>query len=146
MLAEKTRTDQLYWGKVINQWFNYVKRPTVLHGRPGIYFISLHTNSYTNSSVNGLEVYTATDKGAGYELGYNILSSLVQSTGLRNRGMKDGAELRVLKNAQMPATLVEMGYISNEGDAILLRDNPELFAQGLYNGICSYFDALEMTE
>ena len=110
------------------------------------YFISLHTNSYTNSSVNGLEVYTATDKGAGYELGYNILSSLAQSTGLRNRGMKDGAELRVLKNAQMPATLVEMGYISNEGDAILLRDNPELFAQGLYNGICSYFDALEMTE
>ena len=107
------------------------------------YFISLHTNSYTSTSVSGIEVYTAKGDEEGYALGNDILNALVESTDLRNRGMRDGSDLRVLKNAQMPATLIEMGYISNEGDATLLRDSSELFIQGLYNGILSYFDNLE---
>ena len=107
------------------------------------YFISLHTNAYTDSSVRGLEVYTAQGDEEGYALGYEILKELVESTNLRNRDMRDGSDLRVLKNAQMPAALVEMGYITNEDDAILLRDSSELFIQGLYNGILSYFDNLK---
>ena len=107
------------------------------------YFISLHINDYHDFSAHGLEVYTANGDTEGYALGYDILNALVKSTGLRNRGMKNGSELRVLKNAQMPATLVEMGFINNEKDAILLRDSSELFVQGLYNGILSYFDNLE---
>ncbi len=108
------------------------------------YFISLHTNSYkTDLSVRGIEVYTANGDEEGYALGNDILNELVESTGLRNRGMRNGSELRVLKNAQMPATLVEMAYLSNADDAKLLDESPELFAQGLYNGIQSYFDALE---
>ena len=107
------------------------------------YFISLHTNSYTNSSVSGIEVYTANGDDEGYSLGYEILNELVKSTNLRNRDMRNGSELRVLKNAKMPAVLVEMGYLSNENDAILLRDSSELFVQGLYNGILNYFNSLE---
>ena len=107
------------------------------------YFISLHTNSFNNSSVNGLEVYVADGDTSGYDLGNEILDELIKSTGLHSRGMKDGSDLRVLKNATMPATLVEMGFISNDDDAILLRDNPELFAQVIFNGIKAYFDALE---
>ena len=107
------------------------------------YFISLHTNSFSTSSAHGLEVYTAKDDEEGYAIGNEILNALVETTNLRNRGMKDGSHLRVLKNAQMPAALIEMGFISNENDAILLRDSSELFIQGLYNGILSYFNTLE---
>lgn len=110
------------------------------------YFISLHTNSYTDPSVKGLEVYTAEGDEVGYELGENILKSLVKATALRNRGMKDGSKLRVLKNATMPAVLVEMGFISNADDAALLDESPELFAQAVYDGVCTYFDTLEITE
>jgi N-acetylmuramoyl-L-alanine amidase len=107
------------------------------------YFISLHTNAADISSARGLEVYTTTDDSDGYELGEQILNALVKSTELRNRGMKNGDHLRVLKNAKMPAALIEMGFISNEDDAILLRDSSDLFITGLYNGIISYFDGLE---
>ena len=108
------------------------------------YFISLHTNSYkTDLSVRGVEVYTANGDEEGYALGNDILNELVESTGLRNRGMRNGSELRVLKNAKMPATLVEMAYLSNADDAKLLDESPELFAQGIFNGIQAYFDALE---
>ena len=103
------------------------------------YFISLHINAYTNSTATGLEVYTATDDSIGYAIGEKILNALVASTELRNRGMKDGDHLRVLKKATMPAILVEMGFITTESDAALLDQSPELFAQGVYNGILSYF-------
>lgn len=110
------------------------------------YFISLHTNSYKNDlSVRGVEVYTANGDEEGYALGNNILNELVESTSLRNRGMRDGSELRVLKNAQMPAALVEMAYLSNADDAKLLDESPELFVQGIYNGILSYFEDFEAT-
>lgn len=107
------------------------------------YFISLHINSFTSSSVTGLEVYTATGDSDGYAIGEKILNALVDSTKLRNRGMRDGSDLRVLQNATMPAALIEMGFISNESDAALLDDSPDLFAKGVYNGILNYFDNLE---
>lgn len=107
------------------------------------YFISLHINASEDyPTATGLEVYTATADTVGYEIGDSILKELVKTTGLRDRGMKNGDKLRVLKNAKMPAALIEMGFITNESDASLLRDSSELFVQGLYDGILSYFDDL----
>jgi N-acetylmuramoyl-L-alanine amidase len=38
----------------------------------------------------------------------------------------------------MPAVLVEIGFISNPEEAALMRSSPEVFAQGIYNGIVEY--------
>ena len=103
------------------------------------YFISLHTNSYTDGSANGIEVYVADQESESYTFGNSILQGLIGSTNLRNRGMKINSELRVLKNATMPAALLEMGFISNAQDAALLAESPELFAEGIFNGILNYF-------
>ena len=103
------------------------------------YFISLHVNSFTSSSATGIEVYTVEPSGVSYDFGSALLRGLIQSTGLNNRGMKQ-KDFRVIKNATMPAALLEMGFISNSDDAALLSKEPELFAQGIYNGILDYFD------
>lgn len=109
------------------------------------YFISLHINSYTESSAHGIEVHTVSNTGESYDFGSALLDGLIDSTALRNRGMKQSPNLYVLKNATMPAVLVEMGFISNADDAKLLSANPELFAQGLYNGILNYFNLAPIT-
>ena len=57
----------------------------------------------------------------------------------------DAQRTVVLKNATMPATLLEMGFISNANDAAMLAENPQLFAQGIYNGILSYFQLPSLT-
>ena len=67
------------------------------------------------------------------------MKGLVESTKLRDRGVQVSSTLRVLLKATMPAALVEMGFISNASDAALLSEHPELFAEGLYNGILDYF-------
>ena len=87
-------------------------------------------------------ISVAEESGTSYDFGSCILSELIESTGLRNRDMKTNPELYVLKNATMPAVLVEMGFISNRYDAELMAYSPELFAEGLYRGILQYYGLL----
>lgn len=102
------------------------------------YFISLHTNASDNSSATGVEAYAYARNTRGYNLGEDIVENLAEATGLRNRGIKVRPGLYVLKNTNMPAVLVEMGFITNPRDAALMNNNPELFARGIYNGIVEY--------
>ena len=102
------------------------------------YFVSLHTNASTNSSVSGSEVLVYTEPSIASELGEDILFWLNRTTGLRNRGIVERPGLYVLRKTKMPAVLVEMGFISNASDAALMNNSPELFAEGIYNGILQY--------
>ena len=103
------------------------------------YFISLHVNSFTQESAHGLEVHVMEENTVSHAFGNSLLQGLLKSTGLRDRGMKISPSLYVLKNATMPAALVEMGFISNVGDSTLLAEQPDLFAKGIYNGILEWF-------
>ncbi len=102
------------------------------------YFVSIHTNASEQSSASGVEAYSYAGNTPAFELGEDIVSELVDVTGLRDRGMKVRPGLYVLKKTNMPAVLVEIGFITNPGDAALMRDDPELFARGIYQGIVDF--------
>ena len=102
------------------------------------YFISIHTNASDQSSASGVEAYSYSRDSRAFRLGEEIVNGIVNVTGLRDRGMKVRPGLYVLKNTNMPAVLVELGFITNPGDAALMRDDPELFAEGIYRGIVDY--------
>ena len=104
-------------------------------------FLSLHTNAAANSSASGSEalIYSRLSRVA-YGVAEDILDSLNEATGLRNRGVVERPGLYVLKETNMPAVIVEMGFISNPGDADLMVNSPELFARGIYNGIVDFYD------
>ena len=102
------------------------------------YFISIHTNAASSSSANGTEALVYSEPSISSELGEDILVGLNEATGLTNRGIKLRPGLYVLRRTQMPAVLVELGFISNPYDANLMANNPSLFARGIYNGILDY--------
>ena len=102
------------------------------------YFISLHTNASELSSASGIEAFAYSEPSRAFELGEDILTALNRTTGLKNRGMKVRSGLYVLRKTQMPAVLVELGFITNPSDAALMNNSPELFAQGIYQGIVAY--------
>ena len=71
-------------------------------------------------------------------LGNNILRRINEAVGgiKPNRGLK-AAEWFVVRNARMPSVLVELGFVSNETDALLMDDNEHLnkLTRALYNGV-----------
>lgn len=106
-------------------------------------FLSLHTNAAANNRASGSEalIYSR-ESTVALNLGENILTQLNLVTGLRNRGIVERPGLYVLKRTNMPAVLVEMGFISNAYDAELMAYSPNLFADGIYRGILAYYGML----
>lgn len=102
------------------------------------YFISLHTNASSLPAATGIEAFAYSSPSVAFSLGEDILDNLSETTGLRNRGMKVRTNLYVLRKTQMPAILVELGFITNANDAALMNNSPELFAEGIYRGILEY--------
>ena len=102
-------------------------------------FLSLHCNASVDTSASGSEALVFSRSGVSYEIATVILQALTEATGLRNRGVLIRPGLYVLRRTAMPAVLLELGFITNAADAALLRDNPRLFAQGIYNGILRYY-------
>lgn len=103
------------------------------------YFISLHTNASDFPSANGSEAYVYSLFGEAYPFAETLLVYLGYATGIRVRGVFPRPGLYVLRRTRMPATLLELGFITNPREADLMATNPQLFAQGLYNGILAYF-------
>ena len=103
-------------------------------------FISLHTNAAINARASGSEALVySTDSQVAVGLATDILEELNLVTGLRNRGIIERPGLYVLRRTNMPAVLVEMGFITNSYDAELMAYSPGLFAEGIYRGIVKYF-------
>jgi N-acetylmuramoyl-L-alanine amidase len=102
------------------------------------YFISLHNNASEITSASGTEAYVYSRAGEAFPLAQSIVTSVTDLTGLPDRGTFVRSGLYVLRKTAMPAVLVELGFITNPGDAALMNQNPRLFAQGVYQGIRNY--------
>jgi N-acetylmuramoyl-L-alanine amidase len=105
-------------------------------------FVSIHANaiSMTRPDVNGVETYYY--YSSGREVAEFIQDSLLQATGMRDRGVKS-ARFYVLVNTSMPSTLVEVGFVTGAEDAPLLSDPlfRELLAHAIARGILEYVQA-----
>jgi len=102
------------------------------------YFLSLHTNASELAAATGGEAFVYARGTVAEALANEIQAELQSSTGLANRGVFTRPSLYVLKRTAMPAALLELGFITNPRDARLMNTRPELFAEGIYNGIVDY--------
>ena len=79
-------------------------------------------------------------------LANSILKRLGEAIGnkLPSRGLK-AEEWFVVRNARMPSVLVELGFVSNETDALLMSDDAYLknLSDALYKGITDFISFFE---
>jgi N-acetylmuramoyl-L-alanine amidase len=115
-------------------------------GRADI-FVSIHANAFQDGSVEGIEVYHKSEPdasplvNASRDLAARILEAMLSATGARSRGVKrDERGLRVLRKGEVPAVLIEMGYLTNADERSRLQDAAyqEQLAQGIVAGIREY--------
>jgi len=80
--------------------------------------LSLHVNKNKNVNTNGFEIFIS-DKSVAYEKSNELAQKLVldfeKNIPLKNRGIKT-APFWILKNSEVPAITIEMGFLSNEND------------------------------
>lgn len=100
-------------------------------------FVSIHYNSGP-SSAHGTETYHY-ESEESKKLSEIIHKHLVAATGFTDRGM-DSRNLYVLRNTKMPATLLEIGFISNPQENREMRtpEFQERVAQAIADGITEY--------
>lgn len=82
-------------------------------------FVSIHCNSAENSQANGIETFNYTNSVKGKEYASKVQNALIKATGLNNRGVKENT-FTVLKRTASPGVLVEVGFISNLQEELLL--------------------------
>lgn len=107
-------------------------------------YISIHQNEYNeDKSVCGMEVwYDATDtQRDSRRLAQLIQKETVESTGASERELRGDADFHVTKNTDMPACLIETGFISNDKERELLvtQEYQRQIASGIVQGIEYYF-------
>lgn len=99
------------------------------------YFVSIHRNSFpTDNVVSGVESLVYDLSGVKLEMAENINEQL-EAVGFVNLGVQARPNLLILRQTQMPAVLVEVGFINSNTDNALFDENFEDIAQAIAAGI-----------
>ena len=143
-------------------------RPLLARRQGADLFVSLHYNSADNA-IRGLEVYclapagvNSSNAGGGKAprlpaagnahdgqnalLAYDVQKAVTTGMPLEDRGLKR-SRFEVLREAVMPAILIEGGFMSNAADAKNIYDPSfrKRMAQAIVNGILAYKKTVERT-
>jgi N-acetylmuramoyl-L-alanine amidase len=115
-------------------------------------FVSVHYNSAPSSEAQGVEVffYQSDNKErtrSSKYLAQIILKSVLVETKAKSRGVKHG-NFAVIRETNMPAVLIEGGFVTNEEELKKLKDPSYLkkIALGVTKGIDEYIEKKEKLE
>ncbi len=119
---------------------------TDLANEVGDAFISIHINAASSTTAGGTETYSlyANDLGNGltsYRLASEMLDQLLEKLGTVNRKVKSENWI-VLRQSTVPATLIEIGFITNTSDAAIMgsQEGINKVGQAIYEGVVNLFE------
>lgn len=104
-------------------------------------FISLHRNkaSYPGQ-YDGVQTLIFDESGFKPQMAENINQNL-ENVGFKNINVETRPDLAVLRRTQMPALLVEVGFIDSEKDNQIFDSQFQEVAQAIADGIMETLDA-----
>ena len=104
-------------------------------------FISLHINSSVNKSVGGFSSYYYPKTDNDLKIAKAIQNKFAKNFGVDNLGVRQ-ANFYVVKRCSMPATLLEMCFISNPKEEKLMKSKwfQKKTARLIVEGVKNYFD------
>jgi len=95
-------------------------------------FVSIHLNA-SNGQGNGTEVFVYDPKNAPSSA-KRIVDNIAK-IGFKNRGVKDGSHLYVIRNSKPKAILIEVCFCDNKKDAETYKNNIDKIAIAIAEGI-----------
>lgn len=106
-------------------------------------FVSIHLNKISESQYSGWQTFYKNSDENSKKLATSIQNSL-NSTISNNydRIPHTISNVYIMKNVEIPITIVECGFLSNKEDEARLKTDEyqQELAWGIYNGIMDYFE------
>ena len=104
-------------------------------------FISIHNDSFTSNTTMGTTCFHYGDVNS-MKLAAFVQKNLVAELGTKDRSSRY-ASFYVIRYPKMPAILVEVAFISNPEEEVLLSstDGRIKIAESIFQGIANYFKA-----
>lgn len=132
-------------GKTIRQKYNenLRNRKKIIDESSADMFVSIHLNNFPQSKkYYGAQTFYPQGKEDDKQLATYIQSELkrvVDNT--NNREIKPSDDIYLIKDNEIPSTLIECGFLSNDKEAKLLNDEEyqDQIAWAIYVGIQRYF-------
>lgn len=122
-----TRTEDVYDSPV--------RKAQIANESGADYFISFHRNSSpVDNQYSGVETLLYDENGVKAEMARAINAEL-EEVGFNDLGLNIRRDLAVLRRTQMPALLVEVGFINTDADNVLLDSRFDATAQAIANGV-----------
>lgn len=102
--------------------------------------VSIHQNSYTDSSVRGAQVFYYTNSEEGKSAAQIMQSRLKEMDWENERQIKSDNTFFLLKNTKVPTIIVECGFLSNyeEAQKLVTQDYQNMMAEGIVKGILEW--------
>lgn len=107
----------------------------------GCVLLSIHQNFFTESQYSGAQVFYSANDPRSETLAEAIRASITETLQPENtRQNKVGKGVYLLEQCQVPAVLIECGFLSNPEEAAALADPDyqKQMAQAIYNGLVRY--------
>lgn len=119
-----------------NTQAEYLAAAVALANRQDLdWFISIHFNASSGHTGHGVEVYTY--EGRQYQDALNVCRN-ISALGFRNRGVKSGSGLYVVKKTKAKSMLIEVCFCDHQDDAALYRQHgEEKIAMAIFDAMCS---------
>ena len=102
--------------------------------------ISIHQNSFSDSSIHGAQVFYYEGSDEGKSLAEAIQGAIKETVDTDNeRPVKGNSEYMILKYSSCTALIVECGFLSNPDECALLSasDYQQMMAKAIADGIIS---------
>ena len=116
------------------------RKATIANEEGGDLFVSIHRNSSaTPNQYQGVETLVYSEGGFPEEVAEDINEEL-EEIGYINLGVEERPGLIVLNSTQMPAVLVEVGFINSDADNELFSNKFEETARAIAEGIADAFE------
>lgn len=121
-------------------------RVKIANSEENAIYISIHQNTFGESKYFGAQVFYGINEKSKNLAGFiqtTIKENLQENN---NRKIKNGKNLYILKNIEIPAVMVECGFMSNKEDLKNLTDEiyQNNFSEVLFNGILKYIEDVEI--
>ena len=126
-----------------------VERAQIANKKKADVFIRIHANGSDSPGANGAMTICQTSQNPYCKATYKksrklsdcVLNGIVKNTGCRKEGVWETDTMTGINWCQVPVTIVEMGYLSNQKEDRLLATDSyrKKMAVGIADGIDKYF-------